>query len=114
MVNTDDIAGVPLEERNIRSNRFGIAVLNNINSYYRTDTRIDINQLADDVEVKQSAVEFALTEGAIGYRRFAMMKGEKVLATISLTDSSHPPLVVWSSVPKGRNWGSLAMTVLLT
>ncbi|CNG40941.1 fimbria/pilus outer membrane usher protein [Yersinia similis] len=105
MVNTDDIAGVPLEERNIRSNRFGIAVLNNINSYYRTDTRIDINQLADDVEVKQSAVEFALTEGAIGYRRFAMMKGEKVLATISLTDSSHPPFGSLVMSAKGQELG---------
>ncbi|CNI65812.1 fimbria/pilus outer membrane usher protein [Yersinia pekkanenii] len=91
MVNTDDIAGVDLEDRNIRSNRFGIAVLNDVSSYYRTDTRIDINKLADDVEVKQSAVESALTEGAIGYRRFSMIRGEKVLATISLTDSSHPP-----------------------
>ncbi|KFK96797.1 MULTISPECIES: fimbria/pilus outer membrane usher protein [unclassified Serratia (in: enterobacteria)] len=91
MLSTDGIAGVPIEGRNLSSNRFGIAVLNDIAGYYRTDTRIDINQLADDVEARQLAVESALTEGAIGYRRFSLVKGLKAIATLRKADGSYPP-----------------------
>jgi outer membrane usher protein PapC len=91
MVNTDDVAGVPIEGRSLRSNAFGIAVLSDVTSYYRTDTRIDINQLDDDVEARQPVVESALTDGAIGYRRFGMVKGLKVIVTLRLSDGSYPP-----------------------
>jgi outer membrane usher protein FimD/PapC len=101
MVNTDGVAGVPIEGRSLSSNMFGIAVLNDVSSYYRTDTRIDINNLADDVEARQSTVESALTEGAIGYRRFAMVKGAKAIATLRLADGSYPPF--GSSVLNSKN-----------
>ncbi|WP_431225041.1 fimbria/pilus outer membrane usher protein [Serratia sp. L9] len=91
MVNTDGVAGVPIEGRSLRSNAFGIAVLNDVSSYYRTDTRIDINQLAEDVEVRQPVVESALTDGAIGYRRFGVVRGLKAIATLRQADGSYPP-----------------------
>lgn len=91
MVDTDGIAGVPIESGRVRSNAFGIAVLNDMQSYYRIDTRIDISNLDDNVEATQPVVESALTEGAIGYRRFGMLKGEKIMATLGLIDGSHPP-----------------------
>ncbi|MHA7845139.1 fimbria/pilus outer membrane usher protein [Serratia sp. D1N4] len=91
MVNTDGVAGVPIEGRSLRSNAFGIAVLNDVPSYYRTDTRIDINQLAEDVEARQPVVESALTEGAIGYRQFSVVKGLKAIATLRQADGSYPP-----------------------
>lgn len=91
MVDTDGVPGVPIEGQNLRSNTFGIAVVNDMSSYYRTDTRIDINQLDEDVEARQSAVESSLTEGAIGYRRFSMMKGAKIIATLRRDDGSYPP-----------------------
>ncbi|MOA54107.1 Outer membrane usher protein PapC precursor [compost metagenome] len=36
-------------------------------------------------------VQATLTEGAIGYRRFNVLSGQKAMAVISLEDSSHPP-----------------------
>lgn len=91
MLSTDGIPEVPIDGGVARSNRFGIAVLSNVNSYYRTDASVDINQLADDVEVSKGVVESTLTEGAIGYRQFALLKGEKALAVIALPNGKHPP-----------------------
>lgn len=102
MLNTDDVAGVPIEGRSLRSNAFGIAVLNDVTSYYRTDTRIDINQLADNVEARQPAVESALTDGAIGYRRFGVVKGLKAIATLRRADGSYPPFGSSVSNNKGQ------------
>lgn len=36
-------------------------------------------------------VQGTLTEGAIGYRHFEVVKGSKLLATIKLADGSEPP-----------------------
>lgn len=91
MLDTDGIAGVPINNGRIHSNTYGIAIQNEISSYYRTDSRIDINQLDDDVEARQSVVEAVLTEGAIGYRRFSMIKGQKIIATLKLADNRTPP-----------------------
>ncbi|WP_260513340.1 fimbria/pilus outer membrane usher protein [Serratia fonticola] len=102
MLSTEGIADVPIEGGLVRSNRFGIAVLANVNSYYRTDTRVDINQLADDVEVSKGVVESTLTEGAIGYRRFSLLKGEKALAIIALPGGKHPPFGASVVDQKGR------------
>lgn len=102
MLSTEGIAGVPIEGGAVRSNRFGIAVLANVNSYYRTDSRVDINQLADDVEVSKGVVESTLTEGAIGYRRFSLLKGDKALAVIVMPDGKHPPFGASVVNPQGR------------
>lgn len=106
MLSTEGIADVPIEGGLVRSNRFGIAVLANVNSYYRTDTRVDINQLADDVEVSKGVVESTLTEGAIGYRRFSLLKGEKALAIIALPGASIRRLGPAWLTKRGENWPS--------
>lgn len=36
-------------------------------------------------------VEFVLTEGAIGYRKFEILKGIKLYANIRLSDHKYPP-----------------------
>lgn len=105
MLSTDGVAGVPIENGRLHSNRFGIAVLADVNSYYRTDTRIDISQLADDVEASQGVVEAALTEGAIGYRRFGLQQGEKVLAVIRLANGTYPPFGSSVMNEQGREIG---------
>ncbi|MFP7607494.1 Outer membrane usher protein PapC precursor [compost metagenome] len=102
MLSTEGISGVPIEGGAVRSNRFGIAVLGNVNSYYRTDISVDINQLADDVEVSKGVVESTLTEGAIGYRRFSLLKGEKAMSVIVLPEGKHPPFGASVMNTKGR------------
>lgn len=91
IVDTGDIANVPVGGGRIRTNLWGIGVLTDINSYYRSNTNIDVNQLDDNVEASKPVVEFSLTEGAIGYRQFSLLKGMKVLATIAMADGRYPP-----------------------
>jgi len=101
MIATDGVGGVPIE-RNERTNAFGIAVVPDISSYYRNTTSIDVTHLPDDVETSGSPVaESALTEGAIGYRRFNVLKGAKVIATLRLSDGSSPPF--GASIRNGKN-----------
>ncbi|RTF25237.1 outer membrane usher protein [Serratia marcescens] len=102
MLDTDGIAGVPINNGRAYSNRFGLAVISDITSYYNTDTRIDVNKLADDVEATRAVVQGTLTEGAIGYRHFEVVKGSKLLATIRLADGSEPPFGAAVLSEKGR------------
>lgn len=91
MVSTDGVDNVPVG-RNGKTNMFGIAVEPSIPSYYRATTSVDVNRLPDDVEMGSSpVVEAALTEGAIGFRRFNVLKGAKVVAVFAMKDGSHPP-----------------------
>lgn len=74
-----------------RTNMFGKAVVADVSSYYRSRASIDLNNLADDAEATQSMVQATLTEGAIGYRRFNVIAGQKAMAVIRLADGSTPP-----------------------
>ncbi|NIF33019.1 fimbria/pilus outer membrane usher protein [Enterobacter sp. Cy-643] len=108
MVSTDGVADIPVG-RNGKTNIFGIAVEPSVPSYYRTSTRIDVNRLSDDVEMGGSPVaEAALTEGAIGYRRFNVLKGSKLVAIIALSDGSHPPFGASVRDEKGRELGMVS------
>lgn len=108
LVSTDGVADVPVG-RNGRTNHFGIAVEPSVASYYRTSTSIDVNRLPDDVEVGGSPVaEAALTEGAIGFRHFDVLKGSKVVAILSMADGSHPPFGASVQNDKGRELGMVS------
>lgn len=74
-----------------RTNAWGKAVIGDMNSYYRNKASIDLNQLGDNAEATRSVVQATLTEGAIGYRRFDVIAGEKAMAVIKLVDGSEPP-----------------------
>jgi len=62
-----------------------------VNSYYRNQASIDLNKLGDNAEATKSVVQATLTEGAIGYRKFGVIAGEKAMAIIKLADGSTPP-----------------------
>lgn len=93
LVDTDGVAGVPVGSYGnpVYTNRFGKAVVSDISSYYRNSVRINIDKLADNVEASQSVAQGTLTEGAIGYRNFNVISGEKAMAVIRLADGSSPP-----------------------
>lgn len=91
MVSTDGVGSVPVD-RHQHTNMFGIAVVPDFASYYRSTTAIDVNRLPDDIEAEGSSVaEAVLTEGAIGFHRFHVLKGEKIVAVLNMADGSHPP-----------------------
>lgn len=102
MIDTDGVAGVPLQNGEERSNSLGVAVIPAVNSYYKTDVRVDIDNLPDDVEAKTSVAQATLTEGAIGYRKLLMSQGAKSMVIISLPDGTHPPFGTTVTDKDGR------------
>lgn len=93
MVDTEGVADVPINAggRTIRTNRAGIAVISDVTNYYKNQVRIDVNKLPKNAESTDSIKQFTLTEGAIGYRKFAVISGQKALAVIRNQDGSYPP-----------------------
>lgn len=93
LLDTDGVAGIPISgyDAPTISNAFGKAVVVDVGSYYRNQFSIDLNALPENAEVNQSVVQATLTEGAIGYRRFEVIAGEKAMAVVRLSNGSAPP-----------------------
>lgn len=93
LLDTEGVAGVPVRGYGsaVATNRWGKAVVADVNSYYRNKASIDLDKLGESAEATTSVVQATLTEGAIGYRKFAVIAGEKAMAVIKLADGSEPP-----------------------
>jgi len=94
MADTAGVAGVPIRGygAGATTNAFGKVVIPDVNNYYRNSISVDLQNLGDNVEVTGGSIKQAtLTEGAIGYRRFEIIVGEKAMAIIRLADGSAPP-----------------------
>ncbi|HAF4902340.1 TPA: fimbria/pilus outer membrane usher protein [Salmonella enterica] len=105
MVDTDGVGGVPVDGGRTVTNPWGIGVLADVGSYYRNTTRVDVNHLPDDVEATNGVVESVLTEGAIGYRKLSVLKGERLFAVLRLTDGTYPPFGASVRNRRGRELG---------
>ncbi len=93
---------------------FGKAVVADINNYYRNQAYIDLNNLPEDAEATQSVVQATLTEGAIGYRKFKVISGQKAMAVLRLRDGSYPPFgaeVKTTSSSRLALWMMKAMSI---
>lgn len=90
MVDTEGVSGVPLEGSQTRSNFMGVAVVDS-GSYYNRDTKVNFNQLPDDVEVYNSVKSMTLTDGAVGHAKFAAIQGAKRMIQIQLPNNAYPP-----------------------
>lgn len=108
LVDTDGVGGVPVDGGRVSTNRWGIGVVTDVSSYYRNTTSVDLNKLPEDMEATRSVVESALTEGAIGYREFEVLKGSRLFAVLRLADNSHPPFGASVTNAKGRELGMVA------
>lgn len=86
------VQGIPVNYGSGITNAYGIAVVNGVSSYQKSDVRIDVNNLPEGVEVYNSVISKTLTEGAIGYRKVRAIKGQQLIAIIRLLDGSYPPL----------------------
>ncbi|MGG4661829.1 outer membrane usher protein [Providencia vermicola] len=93
LVDTMGVPEVPIRGygNTAPTNRWGKAVVSDVNSYYRSKASIDLNHLNDRTEAAKSVVQATLTEGAIGYRQFDVVAGSKGMAVIKLADGSSPP-----------------------
>ncbi|WP_432807449.1 outer membrane usher protein [Providencia vermicola] len=93
LVDTMGVPDVPVRGYGTTTptNRWGKAVVGDVNSYYRNKTSIDLDSLGNNAEATKSVVQATLTEGAIGYRQFDVIAGAKGMAVIKLADGSTPP-----------------------
>ncbi|THE50161.1 outer membrane usher protein [Enterobacter bugandensis] len=93
MVDTGDAADIPIMGygSGTRTNRFGKAVITDVSDYSKNRINIDINKLPENAEVSSSVTEETLTEGAIGYKKFNVISGQKAMVIIRLADGSFPP-----------------------
>lgn len=107
MVDTDGVANVPVKGFGapITTNHFGKAIVGDVNSYYRSKAQIDLNALPDDVDAQQSVVQVTLTEGAVGYREFKVVSGQKAMTVLRLSDGSYPPFGAQILNAKGQSTG---------
>nr|ELR5114621.1 outer membrane usher protein [Providencia stuartii] len=107
LVDTDGVADVPIKGFGapVTSNAFGKAIVGDVNSYYRSKAQIDLNALPDNVDAQQSVVQATLTEGAVGYRHFAVVSGAKAMTVLRLPDGSFPPFGAQVQNGKGQNTG---------
>lgn len=105
LVDTDGVSGVPVDGGRVSTNTWGIGIVTNVSSYYRNTTTVDLNNLPDDMEATRSVVESVLTEGAIGYRKFEVLKGARLFAVLRLADGSYPPFGSSVTSKKGRELG---------
>lgn len=110
MVDTDGVPGVPVQGtgRGGVTNGQGLAVINGVNSYNRTQASVALEKLGEDTEAASTVTQLTLTEGAIGYRKLEVVAGRKGLAVIRLEDGKAPPFgaVVYTS--DGKNAGIVA------
>lgn len=104
MVDTGGIEGVYIGGRGnnnpMPTDVNGIAVINNVPDYYRTNYAIDTNRLPDDVESTNPNIQMVLTEGAIGYRKLNVYRGIKAL--IKLTDPQGRAIPFGTTVEENR------------
>lgn len=108
LVDTDGVGGVPVDGGRVYTNRWGIGVVTDVSSYYRNTTSVDLNKLPEDMEATRSVVESVLTEGAIGYREFEVLKGSRLFAVLRMSDNSYPPFGASVTNAKGRELGMVA------
>ncbi|MEM5506719.1 fimbria/pilus outer membrane usher protein [Shewanella frigidimarina] len=108
LVDTVGVADVPIDGGRVSTNHWGIGVVTDVSSYYRNTVSVDLNKLPDDIEVTKAVVESVLTEGAIGYRKFDVLKGHKLFATLTLPNNHYPPFGATVTNNKGREIGLVA------
>ncbi|EHE9876616.1 outer membrane usher protein [Escherichia coli] len=109
LVDTEGVAGVPVGgyDAPVYSNHFGKAVLTDVNNYSRSQARIDLDNLPENAESTQSVVQATLTEGAIGYRQFAVISGQKAMVVVRLSNGQHPPFGAEVKNARGQQVGLL-------
>lgn len=93
LLDTSGVAGVPVRGygSTVLTNRYGKAVVADVNSYYRNKASIDLNSSSDNVEATRSVVQATLTEGAIGYRKFEVLPARRRWRSVGAGDGSEPP-----------------------
>ena len=107
LVDTDGVPNVPIKGYGapVESNSFGKAIVGDVNSYYRSKVYIDLNELPNDMEASQTVAKVTLTEGAVGYRKFPVISGSKMMVALSIPGGSYPPFGAQVTNDNNKNTG---------
>jgi outer membrane usher protein FimD/PapC len=111
LVDTDGVADVPVYSSgpSTTSDRYGKAVVADVNSYYRQSTSVDVNQLGDEVEPLGSPIRSGtLMEGTIGYQHFDMLSGTKRMVRVVREDGRPVPFAATALNEKDQQLGMVA------
>lgn len=109
MIDSDNVAGIAIDNGQSVTNRFGIGVATTLNSFSNSDVYIDMNTLPDDVDVNENIIGKTLTEGSIGYQKIKANQGKRILAVVRLSSGKYPPLgTSIIEVSSGREVGIIA------
>ena len=100
VIDTDDAKDVSINQNESITNRFGLAAISNVPTYYKSTQYVDLNNIPENVSVDDSVIESTLTDGAVGYAKLNTIIGEKALITIKFPDGQTPPFgaLVYDSV----------------
>lgn len=91
IIDADTASNVSVNDNESVTNRFGLAGISNVPTYYRSAQYLDLNNMPDNVSIEDNVIESALTTGAIGYAKVNAVIGDKALLTIMLTNGTVPP-----------------------
>ncbi|MDX7986992.1 PapC/FimD family outer membrane usher protein [Xenorhabdus sp. 12] len=105
IVDTNGVENVPFDSGHVRTNHWGVGVVTSVSSYYRNTTMVDINKLDSDVEARDAVAELVLTEGAIGYHKFDVLKGNRLFVVLKLENGSILPFGTSIRNKKSRELG---------
>ena len=109
MIDSDNVAGISIDNGQSVTNHFGIGVATSLNSFSNSDVYIDMNTLPDDVDVNENIIGKTLTEGAIGYQKIKANQGKRILAVVRLSNGKYPPLgTSIIEISSGREVGIIA------
>ncbi|HHR6078439.1 TPA: fimbria/pilus outer membrane usher protein [Providencia alcalifaciens] len=100
VIDTDNAKDVSINQNESITNRFGLAAISNVPTYYKSTQYVDLNNIPENVSVDDSVIESTLTDGAVGYAKLNTIIGEKALITIKFPDGQTPPFgaLVYDSV----------------
>lgn len=91
VIDTDKAKDVSINKNESITNRFGLAAISNVPTYYKSTQYVDLNNIPENVSIDDSVIESTLTDGAVGYSKLNTIMGEKALLTISFPDGKTPP-----------------------
>lgn len=93
LVDTEGAENIPLKVYGptTPSNRFGKAVIGDVNSYYRNQIKVDLNKIPKNAEVNDSIIYSTLTKGSIGYKKLSVISGQKQLLVLKLDTGGYVP-----------------------
>lgn len=93
LVDTGKTKDIPLKVYGptTQSNRFGKAVIGDVNSYHRNQIKVDLNKIPKHAEVNNSIAYSTLTKGSIGYKKLDVISGQKQLLTLKLSTGGYVP-----------------------